>query len=71
MSSVLPPIHEKEELRHRIISFRADGTPEPGAWFPTNEVAVHRNFFACAEPMAGLPPGIFKVTSVPHQELRA
>ena len=70
MSSLLPPIHEQEELRHRIIIFRSDGTPEPGPWFPCNEVAVHKTLFACAEPLAGLPPGIFKVTSVAHQELR-
>ena len=70
-STLLVPVHEREALRHRIIIFTAAGVPSAGDWYPSNELAINGQYFACAEPCCALPPGIFTVRSVPHQELRA
>lgn len=70
MSKKVSYIHEvNANGQHRIVTIR-DGIPKSSKWFEFHEVAVfgvlRANHSAVRD---ALPQGIFKVTTVSHEEL--
>ena len=63
-------IHEfNAKGQHRIVAVADDGTNSTGEWVSTTDFAHHLDLHANADPVNGLPAGIFKTREASHQVL--
>lgn len=61
-------VHEILSREHRIVLIQEDGTTDAGKWYPSHEVANHRQYFAVVGESV-LPQGVFTTKEVDHQVL--
>ena len=71
MTKTTPPVHEVNASgQHRIVTFR-NGVPKASRWYEHHQIAVFGTYRACVVGNEAIPTGIFRVSSVAHETLKA